>query len=142
MNATELEANAQLVERVVQDLNRSSVLPWEENHFDAVICSLSIEYLVDPVAVLRDVRRVLRLGGLFVITFSNRWFPTKAIQIWSELHEFERMGLVLEWFHAAGGYRDLGTWSLRGLRRPANDAYAARLPFADPVYAVWGSKDR
>jgi SAM-dependent methyltransferase len=141
MNANELDANVRLTERVVQDLNISPVLPWGENHFDAVICSLSIEYLMDPVAILRDIRRVLRPGGIFVITFSNRWFPTKAIAVWSELHEFERMGLVLEWFHAAGGYRDLGTWSLGGLRRPASDPYAPRLPWADPVYAVWGMKE-
>lgn len=142
MNADELNANERLTERVAQDLNETPVLPWDDNSFDAAICSLSIEYLLNPVAVLREVRRVLRPGSRFVITFSNRWFPTKAIALWAELHEFERMGLVLEWFHSAGGYCDLETWSLRGLPRPASDAYAARLPFADPVYAVWGTKDR
>ena len=32
------------------------------------------------------------------MTFSDRWFPTKAIELWSELHPFERMGLVLDYF--------------------------------------------
>ena len=138
MNADELAANPLLSERVVQDLNRDPRLPWPEACFDAVICTVSVEYLTRPVAVFQEVRRVLRPGGRFVLTFSNRWFPPKAITLWPELHEFERMGLVLDFFLAAGGFENLGTWSLRGLPRPATDRYAERLALSDPVYAVWG----
>jgi SAM-dependent methyltransferase len=138
MNAEELAANPKLSERVVQDLNLDPRLPWPEAQFDAVICTVSVEYLTRPVAVFEEVRRVLRPGGRFVLTFSNRWFPPKAIVLWPALHEFERMGLVLEFFLAAGGFENLGTWSLRGLPRPATDRYVARLAFSDPVYAVWG----
>lgn len=138
MNAQELAANPVLNERVVQDLNTESRLPWPDASFDAVLCTVSVEYLIHPVAVFREVRRILRPGGPFVISFSNRWFPPKAIAIWGELHEFERMGLVLELFHEAGGFRGLTTWSLRGLPRPPGDAYAGRLANSDPVYAVWG----
>lgn len=138
MNAEELAANPVLTERVVQDLNLDPRLPWPDHSFDAVVCTVSVEYLVRPVEVFREVRRVLRPGGYFLVTFSNRWFPPKAISLWQELHEFERMGLVLEFFFAAGGFGNLGTWSLQGLPRPAGDKYAGRLPFSDPVYAVWG----
>jgi hypothetical protein len=78
---------------------------------------------------------------VFAATFSNRWFPPKAIRVWPVLHEFERMGLVLEYFLNSGKYSQLQTYSLRGLPRPANDKYAAQLPYADPVYAVWGQKE-
>lgn len=138
MNAEELAANPMLDERVVQDLNVHVRLPWPEGQFDAVLCTVSVEYLVRPVEVFREVRRVLRPGGLFVVTFSNRWFPPKAIALWSELHEFERMGWVLELFLEAGGFGSLQTWSLRGLPRPAGDPYAGQLVTSDPVYAVWG----
>ena len=138
MNPDELAANPALTERVVHDLNTDPRLPWPEASFDAVTCTVSVEYLTSPVEVFREILRVLRPGGRFVVTFSNRWFPPKAIAVWAELHEFERMGLVLELFFRAGGFTGLGTCSLRGLPRPTGDQYADRLATSDPVYAVWG----
>lgn len=140
MNAEELAANPVLAERIVQDLNAEPGLPFGDGAFDAVICTVSVEYLTRPIAVFREVARVLAPGGLFIVTFSNRWFPPKAILIWEELHEWERPGLVLEYFLASEGFGDLETWSLRGLPRPADDQYAGRLALSDPVHAVWGRK--
>jgi SAM-dependent methyltransferase len=140
MNSQELEANPTLNERVTHDLNLDPRLPFDAETFDAVVCTVSVEYLTKPVEVFAQVRRVLRPGGRFIVTFSNRWFPPKVIKAWQDVHEFERMGLVLEYFHQAGGYDGLETWSLRGLPRPENDKYADRMPESDPVYAVWGEK--
>ena len=127
-------------ETIVQDLNLNSRLPLESNSFDAVVCTVSIEYLIDPLAVFAEVSRVLRPDGYFIVTFSNRWFPTKAIKIWQELHEFERMGMVLEYFLRSDGFKDLQTYSIRGLPRPHDDKYFPDLWYSDPIYAVWGQK--
>ena len=140
LNENELRKNSQLTETVVQDLNLNSKLPFEPNSFDAVICSVSVEYLVDPLAVFAEVARILRTDGYFILTFSNRWFPTKAINIWKELHEFERMGLVLEYFIRSGGFENLQTYSIRGLPRPHDDKYFPDMWYSDPIYAVWGQK--
>jgi SAM-dependent methyltransferase/FKBP-type peptidyl-prolyl cis-trans isomerase 2 len=140
LNADELKKNAQLSDFVVYDLNADTTLPFESNTFDAVVNTASVEYLTDPLAVFREVSRILKPEGHFIITFSNRWFPTKAIRIWQELHEFERMGLVLEYFLRAGGFTDLQTHSIRGLPRPHADKYFPDLLFSDPVYAVWGRR--
>ena len=140
MSAAELRANSMLTGHVVQDLNQEPTLPFGDATFDAVVCTVSVEYLVKPFAVFRELARVLRPGGLAAMTFSNRWFPPKAIRIWTELHEFERLGLVLHYFLESGLYGDLNTWSLRGLPRPAGDTYAGRLALSDPVYAVWGRR--
>ncbi len=138
MNADELQANRRLTDHVVHDLNRDAHLPFDAASFDAAICTVSVEYLNRPFEVFEDLARVLKPGGLLVHTVSNRWFPPKAIRIWPELHEFERMGLISEYFFASGKYRGLQTYSLRGLPRPEDDRYYGRIMESDPVYAVWG----
>jgi SAM-dependent methyltransferase len=138
MNAEELAANPQLAAARVHDLNRDPRLPYAANSFDAVICSASVEYLVQPGAVFTEVARVLRPGGRFIVTFSDRWFPPKVIRLWPELHPFERMALVLEYFRGSGRYGELATESWRGWPRPAGDKYYPRCRHADPVFAVWG----
>ena len=140
LNQSELKKNPRLSETVVQDLNINSRLPFDSNSFDAVVCTVSVEYLVDPLAVFKEVSRILRNEGHFIVTFSNRWFPSKAINIWKELHEFERMGMVLEYFSRSGGFNNLQTYSFRGLPRPRNDKYFPELRYADPVFAIWGQK--
>lgn len=140
MNRTELEQNPQLSDIHVHDLNEDPKLPYKENTFDLAICSVSVEYLIQPVAVFTAVARALKPGGKFVVTFSNRWFPPKVVHIWENIHEFERVGLVMEYFLRSGAFDDLGTFSMRGLPRPRDDKYAGEYAYSDPVYAVWGTK--
>lgn len=140
MNLAELEANPLLTDRVVHDLNENPVLPYPDAAFDLILCTVSVEYLTRPLAVFGEMGRVLKPGGLAVAAFSNRWFPPKAIQIWKELHEFERMGLVLEYFERSGKFGGLETYSMRGIPRPWDDKYFPQMRFSDPVYAVWGRK--
>jgi SAM-dependent methyltransferase len=135
MNAEELAANPRLGERVVKDLNDRTGLPWADGQFDLVVCTASIEYLVKPSGVMREARRVLRPGGQCVITFSDRWFPPKAIRVWSEIHPFERLGLVLGLL-AEAGFTDLHSETLRGLARPEEDRIERA--WADPLFAAWG----
>lgn len=102
MNADELAANPRLSRWFVQDLNRDPILPLDTASVDAVTICVSVQYLQQPVAVLREARRVLRPQGLIIITFSNRCFPTKAIALWGRLGASERMRLVELYLHEAG----------------------------------------
>lgn len=140
MNADELEQNTRLAERIVHDVNQDPRLPFRDRHFDTVICTASVEYLVQPFEVFRELARIVRPGGHVIMTFSDRWFPTKSIELWSELHPFERMGLVLEYFRQSGSFDKLATESSRGLPRPADDKYAEQRSTADPVFAVWAER--
>ena len=140
MNRVELAANPQLNATRVHDLNQNPLLPYDNARYNAVVCSVSVEYLIRPFDVFKEVARVLESGGLFVTTFSNRWFAPKAIRIWPQIHEFERMGLVMEYFADSGEFTDLKTLSVRGFPRPYEDKYFPQLLYADPVYAVWGRK--
>jgi len=138
LNKKEMESNDQLTGYIIHNLNKYSWLPFNDNEFDAVICTVSVEYMKSPLEVFQDVARILKPGGYFIVTFSNRWFPPKVIQIWTELHEFERVGLVLEYF-LQSCYSNLKTYSMRGLPRPQNDKYYIKSMMSDPVYAVWGT---
>jgi SAM-dependent methyltransferase/FKBP-type peptidyl-prolyl cis-trans isomerase 2 len=139
LNEAELRHNPRAGETLVQDLNIRPTLSFAENSFDAVLCTASIEYLTDPLTVMAEVRRVLRPGGLLAFAFSNRWFPPKAVRVWTEMHEFERMGWVSELILTTGGFCDLATFSRRGLPRPSDDPHR-ELWFSDPVFMVWGRK--
>jgi SAM-dependent methyltransferase len=138
MNAEELAANARLAARVVHDLNADPLLPYADASFDLALCTASVEYLTQPQRVFAEVRRVLRPGGRFVLTFSDRWFPPKAIRVWSELHPYERLGLVL-WLLREAGFSDLHSETLRGLARPEGDPYRGERDYSDPLFAAWGS---
>ncbi len=140
LNQEELSQNPRLSAAVVHDLNNEPRLPFADAEFDAVICTVSVEYLVRPVEVFTEVARVLKPGSPFVLSFSDRWFPPKAIRLWTELHPFERLGLVLEYFRNSRQFDSLSTESIRGLPRPADDKYAEQLSTSDPVFAVWGRK--
>ncbi|HLY46572.1 MAG TPA: methyltransferase domain-containing protein [Stellaceae bacterium] len=102
MNAEELAANPRLDRRVVQDLNREPALPLADRSVDAAMICVSVQYLQQPVAVLREVARVLRLGGPVVISFSNRCFPTKAVAIWHRLDDAGHAALVGRYLRHAG----------------------------------------
>ena len=102
MNAAELAANPRYDRWFVQDLNRVQALPLGDGSVDAVGICASVQYLQEPVAVLREVARVLRPGGPVAITFSNRCFPTKAVAVWQALGGREHGALVELYLGRAG----------------------------------------
>jgi SAM-dependent methyltransferase/FKBP-type peptidyl-prolyl cis-trans isomerase 2 len=138
LNQQELAENPRLTDFLVHDLNENTRMPFGNGEFDAIICTVSIEYLTKPFDVFRELGRILKPGGVLVVTFSNRWFPPKAISIWSQIHEFERVGMVTEYFLESSLFKDLSTFSIRGLPRPDHDKYAKQFALSDPVYAVAG----
>jgi SAM-dependent methyltransferase len=126
LNAEEMADNPQLTRSLVHDLNREPRLPFGDKEFDGAMCAVSIQYVLHPVMVLREVRRVLRAGAPFVVSFSNRCFPTKAVAVWLDTIDEQHQQLVRAYFDAAGGWVDVKT----------EDRSSGR--GADPLYAVWG----
>ena len=128
MNAAELAANRMADEVVVQDLNASPVLPFADATFDAVLNCVSVDYLVRPVEVYAEVARVLRPGGVSVCTFSNRCFPSKAIQGWLGTDDETHCAIVAEYHRQAGGFDEpVAEQRLDGRR-------------SDPLWAVWARR--
>ena len=102
MNATELAANPRLSRWFIQNLNRDHRLPLADTSLDAAMICVSVQYLQQPVAALREAARALRRGGPLVISFSNRCFWTKAVAIWRALDDDGHARLVEQYLRHAG----------------------------------------
>ena len=125
MNRAELAANPRLAAFVVQDLNQQPTLPFANQEFDGAAICVSVDYLTQPVAVLRELARVLRAGSPLVITFSNRCFPSKAVAAWHALDDRGHLALVRQYLLAAGGWQAIELLD----RSPAPGR-------SDPLFAV------
>lgn len=104
MNALELDHNARLTERVVQDLNKDPALPWPEGSFDAAVVTVSVQYLTDAAAVFAEVGRVLKPGAPFAVAYSNRCFPTKAVSVWKVLSDRNHADLIGLYFRLSDAF--------------------------------------
>src|SRR5581483_1566693 len=90
LNETEMRENDQLTEYHVRDINADPRLPYGDEEFDGAVVTVSVQYMTKPVEIFREVRRVLKDGSQFIVTYSNRMFPTKAVRIWRALDDRER----------------------------------------------------
>lgn len=130
MNALELQANEQLSSFVPRDLNKDPTLPFPDGSFDVVTCVVSVDYLINPLKVFREVNRVLRPGGRFILSQSNRLFFTKAVRVWVGLGDLDRLELIGSYFHFAGGFGDPKAFDISAKGRNAKD----------PMYIVEATK--
>ena len=102
-----------------------TALPFPDARFDFATAFMSLMDMPDQAQALREAARVLRPGGLVVLTFSNRCFPTKAIRGWLATDEDGRVAIVRAYLERAGF--DRVTTGLRTARRWGRD----------PLYAAW-----
>jgi SAM-dependent methyltransferase len=127
MNGAEMADNPQLTEYVVHSLNDNPRLPYDDATFDAALCAVSVQYLTNPTAVFADVGRVLQPGAPFVVSFSNRCFPTKAVNVWLSMSDAQHVALVTRYFELAGDFTAINSEVIA----PGTH---------DPLYVVWGHR--
>ncbi|WP_017305123.1 class I SAM-dependent methyltransferase [Spirulina subsalsa] len=106
MNEEELRKNPRLNHYVVQNLNSTPQLPFSDGEFDAVLICVSVQYLQYPEIVLSEICRLLKPGGLLIISFSNRMFYQKAIAAWRDNSEMGRVALVKAYLKAISGFTE------------------------------------
>ena len=128
MNSAEMTANPDLDEHFVQNLNVEQELPFEDSVIDAVTCAVSVQYLQFPLEVFSQVHRILKPGGLFIVSFSNRCFPSKAIAAWQYSGDADHISLVNSYFQLSAPWEDV---SVR-LKPP--------MAGQDPLFMLWGRK--
>jgi SAM-dependent methyltransferase len=125
LNRPEMADNPALTEIVTHNLNRSPQMPFEDACFDGAVMTVSIQYLIHPLEVFAEVGRVLKPGAPFIVTFSNRMFPTKAVAIWTNATERQRVDLVGYYFTHGAAFEKIEV-----IDRSAGAA--------DPIWAVLG----
>jgi hypothetical protein len=136
LNAEELAKNPRLNHYFVQNLNENPHLPLETNSFDAVLNTASIQYLQQPEQVFAEVRRILKPGGVFIVSFSNRMFYQKAIHVWRDGSETSLVELVKYYFAVTEGF-DTPLIETRSSTAPAW-LQMLGLGGGDPFYALVG----
>lgn len=127
LNAVELGRNPAITHAVVRDINCEPTLPFAEASFSGAVCTVSVQYLTKPTCVFAEVARCLEPGAPFVVTFSNRMFPTKAVLAWRTSDDAAHARLVRHYFAAAGAYGEVHF----------EDCSPTE---GDPLYALWAYK--
>lgn len=107
MNEDELKANSRLASWNICDLNIDPRLPYKDNSFDFVICALSIDYLTKPLDVCQEIGRVLKPNGQVLISFSDRVFSTKAVQMWMGSSNEDHIYIVASYLHYCRKFDDI-----------------------------------
>ncbi|MCJ7683609.1 MAG: class I SAM-dependent methyltransferase [Desulfobacteraceae bacterium] len=140
LNENELKRNKKLTRYVLHDLNQDPHLPFPDGTFDVVMNTVSVDYMTLPIDVFKEVGRILKPGGLFLVIFSNRMFPQKAVKVWRDSDENERVILVNDFFDRSGAFEKTSRFASKGKPRPKDDKYAGATLVSDPIYAVYAEK--
>ncbi|GAA0157350.1 hypothetical protein LIER_14635 [Lithospermum erythrorhizon] len=104
LNGQELVRNPRLDYFFMKDLNEDQEFEMERCSFDAALCTASVQYLQQPEKVFSEVFRVLKPGGIFIVSFSNRLFYEKAITAWRDGTGYSRVQLVVQYFQCVEGF--------------------------------------
>jgi SAM-dependent methyltransferase len=132
LNQAEMADNPALSEIVVHNVNRDPKLPLADASFDGAVMTVSVQYLTRPIAVFAEVGRVLRPNAPFIVTFSNRMFPTKAIALWQQAGAAQRVTIVETYFARSDAFANV----------EVIDRSAPEDGPSDPIWAVAGFAQR
>lgn len=133
MNALELKANDQLSDYKPKNLNIEPKLPYDDESFDVVTCVVSIDYLIKPIEILKEVNRVLKPGGKVILSQSNRCFPSKAIAMWLQMNDRQHLELINGYFQYAGGFGPRNAFDITSTDGPNE--------YRDPMFIIEAVKE-
>ncbi len=99
LSESQLQVAARRPERLVLCRADGTALPFPHDTFDVVHASWLLEHVASPVAVLREVRRVLRSGGFALFTEVNN----ASLAVRPERPELKRVWAALNDAQTARG---------------------------------------
>lgn len=93
---------------VIGDLNLSPFLPFRDGVFDIVICKDILEHLLEPIAVLQEVCRVLKDEGYVIISVPNHFYLPMRLRI--------LLGKGLIWKSIGSDHSEYEEWNYMHIR--------------------------
>jgi len=129
--AVGLDASAEIIERASREFERDNLsflvgdaydLPFEDDTFDIAHAHQTLQHVAEPVAVLRELRRVVKPGGLVAardVDYAGViWYPlvpalSEWLALYSRVHrsnggEPDAGRRLKAWAHEAG-FTDVAT---------------------------------
>jgi 2-polyprenyl-6-hydroxyphenyl methylase/3-demethylubiquinone-9 3-methyltransferase len=106
-------------------------LPLAEKSLDGILCSSVLEYVSDPAASLAEFARVLRPGGLLVVSVANRNSVVRKAQV-----RTHRLGRLLRQRWCAFldySHNEYAAAEFRVLLQQHGFATANVIPFGSPI---------
>ena len=140
MNEKELAKNPRLNHYFVQNLNENPKLSLLDQDFDGVLITVSVQYLQYPEAVFTEIHRILKPGGIVIVSFSNRMFYQKAIAAWRDGTEMSRVELVKSYFQSVPGFTNTKVVAHREASLPSFLQMLGMMG-SDPFYAVIAQRE-
>lgn len=78
--------------QIYRQLDHPHALPYVASTFDVVTSNGVLEHVPDDLASIKEVHRVLRPGGFFLVTcLPNAWSYTEAVQRWRGAPAHDRL---------------------------------------------------
>ena len=140
LNEQEMRRNAALTSIRVHNLNQNPRLPFEDESFDAVVSTGTMDQLLHPLEITREVARVLRKGGVFILAFTDRTVMPKSVSAWRDEENEGRLVLATAFFTFSGSFLRPNV-EVEELRAPACVMHGPGATHGDDVLSVvWGYK--
>ena len=94
-----VERAYKMAQQVLDDVILGNIeeidLPFDDGHFDCIVCGDVLEHLVDPTAVLRKLSRVLAPDGVIVISVPNvRFWDVIQMLVERGRWKYEDVGIL------------------------------------------------
>jgi len=118
-------------------------IPEPDKSFDVVLCTEVLEHVPDPVLAIEELARLVRPGGILIVTvpfcsfthFAPYHFSTGLSRYWYEEH-LGRLGFGEVVCEASGNYFEYVAQEIRRLGQVTHDYTGQKLPWFIKIISV------